>query len=134
MCIRDSFTIDRRPNPDEDYAEVKAALLDRLERLAEDHPISWQIVQDVDPALTPLDAPLIEHTEAAVADVTGRHAPLSMCPGCLETRVYSRLGIDAVALGPGPMAVMHAPDEHVPIQNLVDHHAIYSSILERVLG
>lgn len=128
------FTIDRRPNPDEDYATVKADLIGRLEALAQDHPISWRVLQDVDPARTPVDSPLIRHTEAAVHEVTGRRAPLSMCPGCLETRVYSKLGIDAVAYGPGPMAVMHAPDEHVPIQNLVDAHAIYRSILQRTLG
>jgi len=128
------FTIDRRPNPDEDYATVKADLIGRLEALAEHHPISWTVLQDVDPARTALDAPLIRATEDAVHEVTGRHAALSMCPGCLETRVYSRLGIDAVAYGPGPMAVMHAPDEHVPIQNLVEAHAIYASILRRTLG
>ena len=127
------FTIDRRPNPDEDYPSVKSDLLERLDLLAETHPLTYEILQDVDPALTPPDAPLVATVETAINEVSGRHAPLAMCPGCLESRVYTRAGIDAVALGPGPMAVMHAPDEHVPIDNLVEACAVYTSVLERCL-
>ncbi len=128
------FTIDRRPNPDEDYNTVKAELLDRLDQLAEHHPLSYAILQDVDPAITAIDAPIITAAQAAITDIGGRHAPLTMCPGCLESRVYTRAGIDAVALGPGPMAVMHGPDEHVPIDNLVEACAAYVAILGQSLS
>ena len=57
-----------------------------------------------------------------------------MCPGCLETRIYSEHGIPAVAYGPGPMAVMHAPDEHVPIANLVEACSVYAAVLGDTLG
>lgn len=127
------FTIDRRPNPDEDYAQVKAALLERLDTLAETYPLTYEILQDVDPALTAADSTLIETVESAIFDTSERTAPLAMCPGCLETRVYTRAGVDAVALGPGPMAVMHAPDEHVPIDNLVEACAVYATVLQRSL-
>lgn len=124
-----TFTIDRRPNPDEDYVQAKADLLQRLDQLAEVHPISYKILQDVDPSFTSPDDPLIEAIQNGVSRVSGRHAPLSMCPGCLETRVYSRAGIPAVAYGPGPMAVMHAPDEHVPLVNLEEAAAVYATVL-----
>lgn len=127
------FTIDRRPNPDENYATVKADLIERLDQLAKEHPLTYEILQDVDPALTAIEAPLITTVEASIAAVSKRHAPLAMCPGCLESRVYTRAGIDAVAIGPGPMEVMHAPNEHVPIDNLVESCAAYATILARSL-
>jgi acetylornithine deacetylase/succinyl-diaminopimelate desuccinylase-like protein len=127
------FTIDRRPNPDEHYPTVKAELLERLDQLATRHPLTYRVLQDVDPALTPPDAALVTAVQTAIEQVAGRHAPLTMCPGCLETRVYTRAGIDAVAYGPGPVAVMHAPDEHVPVTNLLEACAVYASVLERCL-
>lgn len=127
------FTVDRRPNPDEDYATVKAEFLSRLDQLAEQYPLSYEILQDVDPSLTATDSALITSIESTISELGVRHASLAMCPGCLETRVYTRAGIDAVALGPGPMAVMHAPDEHVPIDNLVEACTVYVSALHRLL-
>jgi len=127
------FTIDRRPNPDEDYPTVRAELFDRLDQLAQGHSLTYEILQDVDPALTPIDASLIATVEDAVTEISGRHAQLAMCPGCLESRVYTRAGIDVVAFGPGPMAVMHAPDEHFPIDNLIEACAVYTTVLARSL-
>lgn len=46
--------------------------------------------------------------------------------GWLETRVYTRAGIDAVACGPGPMEVMHAPDENIPAANLLEACTVYA--------
>ena len=86
------------------------------------------------PASTAADGPLVTSVQDNVARVSGRHAPLSMCPGCLETRIYSQHGIPAVAYGPGPMSVMHAPDEHVPIANMIEACAVYSAVLGDTLG
>lgn len=127
------FTVDRRPNPDEDYATVRSDLLTRLDQLARDHPLTYQVLQDVDPSLTSVDSPLVAATQIAIEQISGRHAPLALCPGCLETRVYSRAGIDAVAYGPGPMALMHARDEHVPIANLLEACAVYATVLDDCL-
>lgn len=128
------FTIDRRPNPDEHYPTVKAGLLERLDQLASRHPLTYRVLQDVDPALTSPDASLLTTLQTAIEQVAGRHAPLTMCPGCLETRVYTRAGIDAAAYGPGPMAAMHAPDEHVPVTNLLEACAVYATVLRQCLG
>lgn len=129
-----SFTIDRRPNPDEDYDEVRQDLLDLLDELAVDDEISVEVLQDARPASTPPDHDLVRVVESNIARVRGRHASLSMCPGCLETRIYSQHGIPAVAYGPGPTTVMHAPDEHVPISNLVEACAVYAGVLGDTLG
>jgi len=129
-----SFTIDRRPNPDEDYEDARSELLQLLDELAEKHPLSVEILQDARPASTPADHPLVKSVQDSVTRMSGRHASLSMCPGCLETRIYNELGIPAVAYGPGPMAVMHAPDENVPIANLIEACSVYAAVLGDTLG
>jgi acetylornithine deacetylase/succinyl-diaminopimelate desuccinylase family protein len=128
------FTIDRRPNPDEDYVEARRDLLDRLDTFGREHPLSVEILQDVGPARTDEDAPLIQTMQAAVAATSGRSLRVSMCPGCLETRVYSAAGIASVAFGPGPLTEMHAPTEHVPIDNLIEAAAVYAITLGEHLG
>jgi succinyl-diaminopimelate desuccinylase len=131
---RFSFTIDRRPNPDEDYDEARSELLDLLDSFRSDHDLSVEILQDARPASAPADAALLRSVQDSVAVIAERDAPLSMCPGCLETRVYSQHGIPAVAYGPGPSSAMHAPDEHVPITNLVEACAVYAAVLGDLLG
>jgi acetylornithine deacetylase/succinyl-diaminopimelate desuccinylase family protein len=129
-----SFTIDRRPNPDEDYASAKDELLGLLDDLGKRFDLTVHVLQDAVPAETPLEAPLVEALEESVALTPGRHAALAMCPGCLETRVYTREGIPAVAYGPGPAAVMHGPDENVPIANLTEACLAYAATLGALLG
>jgi acetylornithine deacetylase/succinyl-diaminopimelate desuccinylase family protein len=129
-----SFTIDRRPNPDEDYNEVRQDLLDLLDELAEEDELRVEVLQDARPASTPPDHDLVKVLQGNIARVRGRHASLSMCPGCLETRIYSQHGIPALAYGPGPTSAMHAPEEHVPTSNLVEACAVYASVLGDTLG
>lgn len=128
------FTIDRRPNPDEDYNVAKRELLDLLNSLNQDGGLSVEILQDARPAWVSSDDPLVRSLRDNVTRLSGRHASLTMCPGCLETRIYSQHDIPAVAYGPGPMSLMHAPDEHVPISNLVEACAVYAAVLGDMLG
>jgi acetylornithine deacetylase/succinyl-diaminopimelate desuccinylase-like protein len=121
-----SFTVDRRPNADEDYEEAKRELLAALEAARPDRAeLAWEVLQDARSALTPLDEPLPRALAAAVEQVTGTAPTLTCCPGVLETRVYRTLGIPALAFGPGPIECMHAPDEEVPVANLVAAAAVY---------
>lgn len=129
-----SFTIDRRPNLDEDYATARAELLAQLEDLGETTELTVEVLQDAAPASTAVDDPLISSIEQAITAASGRHAQLTMCPGCLETRIYSQQGIPAVGYDPGPMALMHAPDEQVPIENLVEACLVYATVLQNRLG
>jgi succinyl-diaminopimelate desuccinylase len=120
-----SFTIDRRPNPDEDYEEAKRELLDLLAQATD---VDWDVLQDAPSATTPADGDFAQTTAAAVARVTGTRPSLTCCPGVLETRVYDQLGIPAVAFGPGLIERMHGPDEDVPVDNLVAAAAVYVEV------
>jgi succinyl-diaminopimelate desuccinylase len=124
-----AFTVDRRPNADEDYDVAKNELLALLAS-ARDRgaDLDWEVLQDAPSAVTPADSNFIGTVAAAVTAITGRPPTVTCCPGVLETRVYDRLGIPSVAFGPGLIDRMHAPDEHVPIPNLVAAAAVYADV------
>jgi succinyl-diaminopimelate desuccinylase len=124
-----SFTIDRRPNPDEDYDGAKAELLALLNAARQRDPdLDWEVLQDARSAVTPADDDFVRTIAATVASITGAAPSVACCPGVLETRVYGRLGIPAVAFGPGVIEKMHAPDEHVPVDNLTAATKIYAGV------
>jgi succinyl-diaminopimelate desuccinylase len=124
-----AFTVDRRPNADEDYDEAKNELLALLASARDGGAdLDWEVLQDAPSAVTPADSDFIATVAAAVTAITGRPPTVTCCPGVLETRVYGRLGIPSVAFGPGLIDSMHAPDEHVPIPNLVAAAGIYADV------
>ena len=124
---RFSFTIDRRPNPEEDYDEATAELEQALQAAKRRGVrIVWHVLQDARSAYTPPDSPLARTLADAVGAVTGERPSLTCCPGVLEIRVYHVLGIPALAFGPGLMESMHKPDEHVPVENLAAAAEIYA--------
>ncbi len=124
-----SFTVDRRPNPEENYDEAKRELLDLLASARDGGvELDWEVLQDAPSAVTPAGSDFVQAVAGAVTAVTGSAPTVTCCPGVLETRVYHQLGIPAVAFGPGLIERMHGPDEDVPIANLVDASAIYAEL------
>ncbi len=124
-----SFTIDRRPNADEDYEDAKRELLALLGSARERGvDLDWEVLQDAPSAVTPADGGFVRALTAAVTAITGTQPTVTCCPGVLEIRVYDRLGIPAAAFGPGLIERMHGPDEDVPIENLPAAAAIYARV------
>jgi acetylornithine deacetylase/succinyl-diaminopimelate desuccinylase family protein len=124
-----SFTVDRRPNPEEDYEEAKAELLAVLDAArGRGADLEWEVLQDAGSAVAPVDGEFVRTVAAAVAEVTGETPSATCCPGVLETRVYHRLGIPAVAFGPGLSDQMHGPDENVPVANLIAAARVYAHV------
>ena len=117
MC---SFTIDRRPNPEEDFQEEKRRLLNALEGF------EIEVLQEEPAAATSGEDPLGVVLSRQIAQVTGKHASFEMCPGLLETRFYAARGIPAFAYGPGLLTVSHGPNEFVPIRNITQCAEIYA--------
>jgi acetylornithine deacetylase/succinyl-diaminopimelate desuccinylase-like protein len=75
--------------------------------------IDWEVLQDAPRAVMPADGEFVQTVVAAVAAGTGTPPAVTCCPGVLEIRVYDRLGIPAVAVGPGLIDKMHGRDEDV---------------------
>jgi succinyl-diaminopimelate desuccinylase len=115
-----SFTIDRRPNPEENFEEEKRRLLDALESFEID------MLQEEPAAATPAGDRLGVILSRYIVGVTGKESPFEMCPGLLETRFYAARGIPAFAYGPGLLTVSHGPNEFVPIRNIAQCALIYA--------
>jgi succinyl-diaminopimelate desuccinylase len=129
-----AFTLDRRPNPDEDYDDAKRELLAALEACrSRELDLEWEVLQDARGAETPAGSDFVRAVADAVAAVSGSTPSVTCCPGVLEIRVYARLGIPAVAFGPGLIGEMHGPGERVPVANLAAAARIYADLATRVL-
>ncbi len=115
-----SFTIERRINPEEDFAEEKRRLLDLLAGF------EIEMIQEEAAAATPAQDPLGATLARHIASVTGQEPVFELCPGLLETRFYAARGIPAFAYGPGLLSVSHGPNEFVPIRNIAQCAAIYA--------
>jgi acetylornithine deacetylase/succinyl-diaminopimelate desuccinylase-like protein len=128
--------------PGGEYPACVARVTDELARLGLDYQLleflsvlqavrrrridlDWEVLQSAPCSLTPADAPFVQTVVAAAKRVTGATPPLTCCPGFLETRAYTALGVPAVACGPGLMDQMHGPAEYVAVANLSAAAAIY---------
>jgi succinyl-diaminopimelate desuccinylase len=121
------FTIDRRINPEEDFATEKEKLLDVLNCCKQDGiPLEWEILQEGDSAACDEAGTLGAALSQSVRAVTGETARFEMCPGLLETRFYAAQGTPAFAYGPGLLSVAHGPNEYVDLRKIIDTAAIYA--------
>lgn len=124
---RFTFTVDRRTNPEEDFAVEKQRLLAVFDTArANGIDIDVRILQEGAAAGTAADVPLGKALEICIREVSGREARFEMCPGLLETRFYAERGIPAFAYGPGLLTVSHGPNEFVPVERIVECAKIYA--------
>jgi len=132
---RASFTIDRRTNPEEDFHAEKARLLDLFDRLrAQGAEIDVEVLQEGEASSTDAGSGLARTLAAAVAEVTGRTPPMTLCPGLLESRFYARRGVPALAYGPGLLEQAHSPGEYVEVEGLTQAAAAYALTVGRMMG
>ena len=109
------FSIDRRFNPEEDLEQELARLTTMIDESAE--AIGAQVEIDVLQKQPSGGTEATHPAAAALADcaaaVEGAEPPLQLCPGVLDTRWYSQLGIPAFAYGGGRLDVSHGPGEYI---------------------
>jgi succinyl-diaminopimelate desuccinylase len=121
------FTIDRRINPEEDFATEKDRLIEILEQCRRNGVrLEWEILQEGAASATPETETLGRLLAHNINVVTGQAPTFAMCPGLLETRFYAALGISAYAYGPGLLSVAHGPQEYVDLRKVRDCAAIYA--------
>jgi len=127
-----SFTVDRRINPEEDFALEKRRLLAMLDQPGID--LDVEVLQEGRSSGVPESDPVGQALARSVERVTGHAARFEMCPGLLENRFYAERGIPAFAYGPGLLTVSHGPNEFVPIQRIAECAEIFALTGAELLG
>src|SRR6266851_4345116 len=128
------FTIDRRVNPEEDFAREKSNLIATLESCKrEGIPLEWEVLQEGQPSACCEEDRLGKALARSVRVVTGEAPRFEMCPGLLEIRFYAAQGVPAYAYGPGLLFVAHGPNEYVDLRKIIDCAAIYALAALEVL-
>jgi succinyl-diaminopimelate desuccinylase len=109
------FSVDRRFNPEEELDRELARLTGTIEEAAEaaGAQVDVQVLQAQPSAGTDQDHPAAQALADCVNAVEGTGATFQVCPGVLDTRWYSQLGIPAFAYGGGRLDVSHGPGEYI---------------------
>jgi len=123
------FSVDRRFNPDESLEEE----LTKLQRLiastaaARGASVEVDVLQAQPSGVTDPSSP----AALALAACVGGEPTFEMCPGVLDTRWYSQLGIPAFAYGGGRLDVSHGPDEFISESAMRACASVYASFVGR---
>jgi acetylornithine deacetylase/succinyl-diaminopimelate desuccinylase-like protein len=107
------FSLDRRFNPEERLEEELARLTGAIEQAADGADVHVEVLQAQPSGSTDPGHPAAHALAACVEAVEGTAARFELCPGVLETRWYSQLGIPAFAYGGGGLDVAHGPHEFI---------------------
>jgi succinyl-diaminopimelate desuccinylase len=126
-------------NPEESIGEVRKEILDFLETLKKRDPeLSLEIVEhySVEPVLVSRDNELVTTYQKEIKSVLGRESHFLLSPGCDDQRFVVLNGkIDACILhGPGVLRMAHAPDEYMPVDDLVNAAKIMALTTLDLLG
>jgi acetylornithine deacetylase/succinyl-diaminopimelate desuccinylase-like protein len=109
------FSVDRRFNPDEDLEQELARLTGTIDRAAADTgaTVEVEVLQRQPAGSTDRTHPAAGALARCVEAVESAEASFELCPGVLDTRWYSQLGIPAFAYGGGRLDVSHGPGEYI---------------------
>ncbi|MEM5497302.1 succinyl-diaminopimelate desuccinylase [Paraglaciecola mesophila] len=112
---------------DKKLIERVTSILDKYDF---DYHIDWTF--NGQPFLTD-SGKLVEATQGAIKDVTGRETELSTAGGTSDGRFIAPTGAQVIELGP-VNATIHKIDENVNIKDLAELAKIYEGILQRLLA
>lgn len=109
------FSVDRRFNPDEDLEEELTLLTETIEQGAADAgaDITIDVLQQAPSAGTSETHPAALTLARCVERIEAVAPRFEMCPGVLEIRWYTQLGIPAFAYGAGRLDVSHGREEFI---------------------
>jgi succinyl-diaminopimelate desuccinylase len=127
------FSIDRRFNPEEDLEQERARLTGTINEAAAaaGAQVDIEVLQAQPSGSTDQARPAAQALAECVEAVEGTAATFELCPGVLETRWYSQLGIPAFAYGGGRLDVSHGPDEYIEEAAMRRCAAVYALFAAR---
>jgi acetylornithine deacetylase/succinyl-diaminopimelate desuccinylase-like protein len=122
------FSIDRRFNPEEELERELARLTGIINEAAEAAGASVEIdvLQEQPSGSTDQTHPAAQTLARCVEAVEGAVPSFELCPGVLDTRWYSQLGIPAFAYGGGRLGVSHGPGEYIDEAAMRGCAAVYA--------
>ena len=122
------FSVDCRFEPEKDV-ERELARLTGVVRDAADAigaEIAVDVLQAQPSGSTEQTHPAAEALARCVEAVDGARPGFEVCPGVLDTRWYSQLGIPAFAYGGGRLDVSHGPGEYIDEGAMLRCAAVYA--------
>jgi succinyl-diaminopimelate desuccinylase len=130
------FSVDRRFNPEEQLDEELARLTDTIEAAASaaGADVEIEVLQAQPSGSTDQAHPAALTLARCVEAVEGSGASFRLCPGVLDTRWYSQVGIPAFAYGGGRLEISHGPDEYIDEAAMRRCAAVYAMFAAQITG
>ena len=139
-CVADScrMIVDRRFLIEESLAEVRAEVVDILDKLVRDRPDFRYELRElfaVEPSIADRDGPVASATATAIRDVLGVEPSIVCSPGTYDQKHIDRIGKldDCIAYGPGHLDLAHQPDEWVGIDDMTKAAKVMATVASRLL-
>lgn len=132
-----SITLDWRTTPHEDIEDVKrriAAISSSVVRKHRGATFSVKTVSYAPPVATPRRSRVVKAALNALRRV-GRRPRLTAFTATTDlSRIAQHGSVEGVILGPGSLAVIHSPREHVRLEELAEAAQVYANIIEELLS
>jgi succinyl-diaminopimelate desuccinylase len=130
------FSIDRRFNPEEELEQELARLTGLINEAADvaGAKVDIDVLQQQPSGSTDQTHPAAQALARCIEAVEGAAPSFQMCPGVLDTRWYSQLGIPAFAYGGGRLDISHGPDEYIDEAAMRRCAAVYALFAHRSTG
>ena len=129
------FSVDRRFNPEEDLDQELERLTDMVTEAADaaGAQVDIDVLQRQPSGSTDQAHPAARTLARCIEAVEGAAPTFQLCPGVLDTRWYSQLGIPAFAYGGGRLDISHGPDEYIDEAAMRRCAAVYALFAAHIL-
>ena len=127
------FSVDRRFNPEEELEQELTRLTAMITGAAEaaGAAVEIDVLQEQPAGSTEQTHPVAQALARCAGAVEGAAPSFQMCPGVLDTRWYSQLGIPAFAYGGGRLDISHGPGEYIDEAAMRRCAAVYALFAEQ---
>src|SRR5215207_408000 len=128
------FSLDRRFNPEEELEPELERLTRMIGETAEaiGARVEIDVLQCQPSGSTDQSHPTARALVRCIAVVEGAEPAFRLCPGVLDTRWYSQLGIPAFAYGGGRLDISHGPDEYIDEAAMRRCAAVYALFAQQL--
>ncbi|RJP17416.1 MAG: M20 family peptidase [Candidatus Abyssobacteria bacterium SURF_5] len=130
------LTLDRRCIPGESLEEAEREIGGILQRLKAQDPsfeADYTILHRANAFETPADSPLVKSAGYVCSLLDLNPEPIGY-QQVSDGRFFADRGILTMLLGPGVAELAHTPDEHVPVNAIIEATKLYALLAIELLG